>query len=125
MAQVAQPHCGTEFVQLCIPTDVRNTFGTVDAEVFQIVELGLQRIVRIANSAAFNGVEDFCGMEGEHGGVSKISGTDAVFCHAKGMCGVINHFKGMPPGNRFDGVCIAKVAVNMDRKNGNGFFGDE
>ena len=58
MAEQAKAHGSTEFVHLCIAADVRNFFGTMNAEVFQIVQFGTQRGITIADGTALNGMEN-------------------------------------------------------------------
>ena len=125
MTEQTETHGSAEFIHFRIAADVRNFFRPVNAEVFQIIQLGAEGRIPVADGAAFNGVENLGGMEGKHGGIAETSGADTVFYHAEGVSGIIDNFEMMPGGDSRNGFDIAEVAVDMHREDGNGFIRNE
>ena len=125
MPQIADAHGGTEFIHFGIASNVRHTFRPVDAEIFQIVQFCFESIVPVTDGSSFNGVKDFCCVEGEHGRIPEVCRTDAVFRHPKGVRGIIDHLEVVLFCKSTDGLYIAEIAVNMNGENGDRTIRDQ
>ena len=97
----------------------------MDAEVLQVAQALPDFFAAAADRTAFNGVEYLGRMEAEHGGVPEAGRTYAVPEHTEAVSCVVNDRETVLFGDCPDAVDVAKVAVNVHRQDGDGFFGDQ
>lgn len=76
------------------------------------------------HGSAFDGVVDFCGVEGECGHVAGFEDAAAVDFYAECVGGVVDDFEAVFVGYGLDGVDVAGFAVDVDGHDGCGLGGD-
>lgn len=81
-----------------------------------MVEAGLGFGVRTNHRTTLEGVENFGGVETEHGQVAVPEHAAATVPHAKGMGSVIDQLEAVLRGNRRNGGGVARTAVAMHRQ---------
>ena len=114
-----------EFAHLRVAAGTGDPIRAGDAEVFHHVKLCLQRRIAVNDRAALDRVEHLGRVEGEHGRVAEVRGADAVFLHAEGVRGVVDHLEPVLLRDCLDGVRVAEVAVDVHRDDRGGLGRDE
>ena len=114
MAEVAYAHSGTEFVHLCVCAYGFNDLGTVDTEVFQVVDSVSESGVFKADSTALDGVEYLCSVEAEAGNIAVRAYALALVSFAESMCGIVDNFKTVLICDALYLLDIADISVNVN-----------
>ena len=125
MTEIAQPHRGMELAHFCVSAGTDDPLRTAYAEILEVIHAFPERRVSADHRAALHGVEHLRRVEGEHGRIAEVCGTDAIFLHAEGVRGVVDHLEVVFFRDRSDRARVAEVAVDVHGDDGGGLGRDE
>ena len=95
-----------------------------EAEVLELVDPVLHRLIGADDGAALEGVEHLGGVEAQDRQVAVVQHALPAMAHAEGVGGVVDHLKPMSGGDARDRLDVAGLAVAMDRQDRAGARGD-
>ncbi len=125
---MAQHHAAQgclQFAHLAVDARQDDFVFILDAEVLEQVDVLLEIGVVHGQRPTLGGVEQFGGVETEHGGVAIGSDGTAVDLRSKGVCTVVHHAQAMVLSDGAQCVHVTGHAVHMHAQNAGGAGGDE
>ncbi len=123
--EALEAHEGGHFVHLRIGANVVTVGFGGDGEVFKVVDVFLPFGAFESQEAAFDAVEEFGGVEAEHGGVANVCNGVAIDLHAKGVGCIVDEAEVVFLRQGFEAVDVAGVPVDVDGNDGFCFLCDE
>lgn len=124
LAEGEQAVGGAHFVHLGVDAGGHDGDLAGEAEVFEVVDAAFGLLVVDDHGAAFDGVVDFGGVEGEGGDVAGVEDGLTVDLDAEGVGGVVDDLEAVFVGHFLDAADVARLAVAVDGHDGGGLGGD-